>query len=366
LKQRFVVWLVLSIFVIVAISGCTQFLRRQPRTDVEEPNPDTAKPQYVGSSACQTCHSDAYQGWSQTLHRLMVQDATRAGVVIADFEKEGNPFEVAQDVTEEDIVYTLGSKWKQRYAIKKGEDFYFLPAQWNVARQEWKPYFADTWNSESRAWRNRCIGCHTTGYNPETNEFTEVGIGCEACHGPGEKHVSSRSRDDIINPARLEAERSTEICGACHFRGKDARGETDYAKGFLPGEAGVKYFTPLVPTPGEETEEFFADGAAKKHHQQYQDYIQSAHYRADVTCADCHESHMAMNEVGELPLKEGSLNDLCISCHRTGGSAFPLETPIDLDVYMPIRATSASEPDIRSHTFKQDQPRPEPKKPYGD
>lgn len=365
MKNRYA-WLILCLFVLVTVTGCLQFLRRQPRTDTEEPAPDTAKPQYVGSTSCQPCHTEQYQGWSETLHRLMVQDARQPNVIIGNFQATGNPFELAQDVTPDDIVYTLGSKWKQRYAIKRGEDYFFLPAQWNMATEEWKPYFAENWDQEERAWRNRCIGCHTTGYNPETNQFTEVGIGCEGCHGPGEPHVTSRAREDIVNPARLDAKLSTGVCASCHFRGKDAQGETDYAKGFTPGEPVEDYIKPKVPTPGEETEDFFADGASKKHHQQFQDYIQSAHYAADVTCADCHQSHRAANETGELPLKEGSLDDLCISCHREGGTSFPIETPIDLDEFMPIRAISGAEPDIRSHTFKPDQPRPEPKKPYGD
>jgi len=134
----------------------------------------------------------------------------------------------------------------------------------------------------------------------------------------------------------------------------------------VPGENLENFIKPLEPKPGEETEEFFADGAAKKHHQQYQDYIQSRHFTADISCAACHESHLAANAQGELPLKRGNLDELCTSCHREGGAAFAIETPIDIDDFMPVRATSASEPDIRSHTFKPGQPRPEPKKPYVD
>jgi hypothetical protein len=33
----------------------------------------------------------------------------------------------------EDVDFTYGSKWKQRYWKKQGDDYYVLPAQWTFA-----------------------------------------------------------------------------------------------------------------------------------------------------------------------------------------------------------------------------------------
>ena len=41
----------------------------------------------------------------------------------------------------EDIAFVYGSKWKQRYFKKIGDDYFVLPAQWDITHQIWRPYF---------------------------------------------------------------------------------------------------------------------------------------------------------------------------------------------------------------------------------
>ena len=43
--------------------------------------------------------------------------------------------------TKDDIAFVYGSRWKQRYFKKVGDDYFVLPAQWDVANQVWRPYF---------------------------------------------------------------------------------------------------------------------------------------------------------------------------------------------------------------------------------
>jgi len=76
----------------------------------------------------------------------------------------------------------------------------------------------------------RCFECHTTG-SAFAGRFDEKtltpGIRCEACHGPGAKHVSAQqtakltgvadSADaTIFNPTQLPPADSVDFCGACH------------------------------------------------------------------------------------------------------------------------------------------------------
>ena len=42
--------------------------------------------------------------------------------------------------TKDDIAFVYGSKWKQRYFTKKGDDYYPLGAQWDVTHQIWRAY----------------------------------------------------------------------------------------------------------------------------------------------------------------------------------------------------------------------------------
>ena len=44
--------------------------------------------------------------------------------------------------TKDDIAFVYGSKWKQRYFTKKGDDYFPLGAQWDVTHQIWRAYKA--------------------------------------------------------------------------------------------------------------------------------------------------------------------------------------------------------------------------------
>ena len=70
-----------------------------------------------------------------------------------------------------------------------------------------------------------CFACHSTaavrGDRLELDSLMP-GVGCEACHGPGERHVAAvkaKSFKDlqIFNPRKLDAfDQTQEFCGACH------------------------------------------------------------------------------------------------------------------------------------------------------
>lgn len=41
----------------------------------------------------------------------------------------------------EGVVFTYGSKWKQRYYTKIGNDCFVFPAQWDVRNKTWRQYY---------------------------------------------------------------------------------------------------------------------------------------------------------------------------------------------------------------------------------
>lgn len=71
-----------------------------------------------------------------------------------------------------------------------------------------------------------CFGCHTTGSTLKGHfdpGGISLGVGCEACHGPGASHVAMENlgtaqpgESSILNPARLDRVASVDFCGACH------------------------------------------------------------------------------------------------------------------------------------------------------
>ncbi len=369
--------LVICFFVIVLLAagaGCARKKAPAPeqkRTGQEEQNPGAAKEAgYVGSTKCRGCHENQYSGWEKSLHRLMVQDAAKGNVILGDFTKKGNPFEIAKQYKKEDIVYAIGSQWKQRYVVKNKDDFIILPAEWIVATKSWQPYHQEDWDQPHRHYEDLCIACHTTGYHAELGaKINEAGIGCEACHGPGRDHSGNPSSQNIVNPAKLSYKKQIEVCGQCHVRGQEIKGKREDALGYVPGGELTSFIKPLTPSEEELKKEkpaFFPDGASKKHHQQYNDYVQSRHYtREKASCSYCHESHDGKGTKGEIPLTK-PVDQLCESCHRPGEVAanVKLRKPY-LDNYLPKRAKSATEADIRSHTFKPGQPKtPVQKPPY--
>jgi len=38
-----------------------------------------------------------------------------------------------------DVAFVYGNKWKQRYFTKVGNDYFPLPAQWDVTHRVWRP-----------------------------------------------------------------------------------------------------------------------------------------------------------------------------------------------------------------------------------
>ena len=99
---------------------------------------------FVGSKKCKECHEENYHDWQSSLHAKMIQTIkTDPSVVVADFSKlpEDADFTLAQ------AVYTIGSKFKQRYMIPAQingkEDFRLGNYQWNSQTKKWqsfKPY----------------------------------------------------------------------------------------------------------------------------------------------------------------------------------------------------------------------------------
>ena len=189
--------------------------------------PGFAQPQYVGSARCGTCHPAVYQRWQKTRMANVVRDPrTHPDAILPDLTK-ANPLVTFK---KEDIAFVYGSKWKQRYFQKIGDDYYPLGAQWDVTHQTWRPYHVatgtDWWVSfypaenDKRPTGPTCDGCHSVNYDIRTKTVSEWNVGCEKCHGPGSEHVARPSKTNIVNPARLDFVRANDVCIQCHSQGR--------------------------------------------------------------------------------------------------------------------------------------------------
>jgi len=320
---------------------------------------------FVGSQTCKRCHERTYLDWKTSLHSRMMRDAKlELSANIGDFK---SPSDV-RTFTKEEVDYVLGSQWKQQYLKKEGQDLIVLPAQYNVTNGDWKSYFPD--KPDKRNWFNGCAGCHATGVDPKKKTFVEMGIACEACHGPGSNHVEAVPGYEIptiIQASRLTPALAAQICGSCHTGGHDKTKKYAYPAAYQihKGVANIRlYFDEFSP---ETNPDYFWPSKESKHsNQQYLDWKQSEHAKVGVTCITCHSVHKsksALESTGEVPnpmvvirSKTRLFEDkLCKSCHTTPSyrSVHRIHTfGSCVRCHMPRVAKIGEAGDAHSHTFR--------------
>ncbi len=328
---------------------------------------------FTGSKACAPCHAAIYARWRETLMANILQDArAKPEVVLGDFS-EPNPLVTFR---KEDIVFTYGSKWKQRYFTKIGRDYFVFPAQWDVRNRTWRRYYvregADWWvvhypaDQMKRPTGPLCDGCHSTNYDVATGSVTEWNVGCEKCHGPGGAHVAQPSPANIVNPGRLDYVRAADVCIQCHSQGRPRsnpiRGRYyDWPVGYQPGRRLSTYWELEKHRLGQETFTHWPEGSAHKNRMQGNDYVTSVMYTRGVKCSHCHDVHGTPYNAETI--RPG--NALCLQCHgprSPNGPRGSLEEhthhPADspgsrcVECHMPKIARTIADVYVRSHTFR--------------
>ncbi|MDE0364802.1 MAG: multiheme c-type cytochrome [Gammaproteobacteria bacterium] len=322
------------------------------------PEPDEGHPsaaaaaEYVGSQACAGCHREAYEGWLGSHHQLAMQPAGGAAVV-ADFEgtsfahggvrtafnRRGERFVVSTagpdgEIGDFEVRYTFGVEPLQQFLLElEGGRLQALGIAWDTAGERWfhlQPADGVThedplhWTGPAYTWNFMCADCHSTavskGYDSATDTystgFAEVSVGCEACHGPGSRHVAwaatigDGSGDRAASPlpgtgsglAALDSQaRQIDSCAPCHSR------RAQLADGFTPERPFLDHYLPSLLEPGL----YEADGQILDEVYVYGSFLQSRMYARGVTCGDCHEPHSAQL------VAEGDA--LCTRCHNEAG-----------------------------------------------
>jgi Cytochrome c554 and c-prime len=139
-----------------------------------------------------------------------------------------------------------------------------------------------------------CFTCHNTAAMTEGKldpAHLIPSVTCEACHGPGAKHVSGESSGEdgaeklIFNPQSLSATESVEFCGSCHRTWWDV---------MLTEEAGVS--TVLAVPYRLVKSRCWGNGDAR------------------LTCVACHDPHQSLTREAE------AYDQRCLGCHVQQGS----------------------------------------------
>jgi predicted CXXCH cytochrome family protein len=333
----------------------------------------TADRQFVGSGKCESCHQDIYARWKTTLMANVVRDPKEhPDAIVADFATP-NPLVTFK---KEDVAFTYGSKWKQRYFTKIGDDYFVFPAQWDVPNKTWRAYGprpgTDWWTAfypddqMQRPAGTLCDGCHSVNYDIRTKQVTEWNVGCERCHGAGSVHVKDEKAATIVNPARLDGVRADDVCIQCHSQGKPRANPIegkyyDWAVGYQPGDRLDSVWELEEHHLGTASFTHWPEGTAHKNRMQGNDFVQSEMYLKGVRCYGCHDVH-GTEHPAELRLPG---NDVCLQCHGPtlqpgprGTLEFHTQHKADSEgskcvaCHMPAVEQTIANVNVRSHTFR--------------
>jgi predicted CXXCH cytochrome family protein len=277
---------------------------------------------YVGSQACEKCHGQIYDTWKKTPMANIVRDPQEhPDAIIPDLATN-----TVAKFTKKQVAFVYGSIWKQRYFTKVGDDYFPLPAQWELANHKWSKYLVpnggDWWaqfyppDNMKRPTGPTCDGCHSVNYDIHTKQVSEWNVGCERCHGPGSEHVAHPARSNILNPSRMDYVAASDTCIQCHSQGQPLTNPIegkyyDWPVGYHVGLKLRDFWKLEDRKLGETNFYYFADGTAHKNRMQGNDFVQSVMYRRGITCFDCHNVHGTDNYAQLRKPAE----KLCLDCH---------------------------------------------------
>jgi hypothetical protein len=310
---------------------------------------------YVGDGACISCHKDIERTYSKhPMGRSLVPVAQLASEQLYD-KAHHNPFEAFNILFRVDrqgehvfhrqtrldaagkpiydfaheVDFVIGSGARGHSYLSVHDGFVFqTPISWFSQKQIWdlSPGFPP-WARAGRLIQGACLYCHTNHVEPVENTrnhyqepvFQGHAIGCERCHGPGERHVQTQHKDDIIDPKRLEPALREAVCQQCHLEGatrvqRSGRGLND----FRPGLPLEEFYRVFVQGAGKD-----AEHKAVNHVEQlYQSLCFQRKSKKQLGCTSCHNPH----EVVEPARRVSYYRACCLDCHQNHGCSVPEET----------------------------------------
>lgn len=351
---------------------------------------------YVGANTCKACHSDVHESWAQSRHTKKSRKGPAFGKeylkniyswvqrdwdkfethMILDQKDKNTNYVTVKKFALEEVGYSVGSVRKQRYAVyydgspmdaylqttKDGGISWTIDksqvvkypgnkdrAGWKFLALEFKPKDGEQNKNnygEYYSWQERCISCHTTGFDPKAWNAAKADfkagkrsdlkdlfvaehlISCESCHGPGAVHAKAPSKGNIINPTRItNVEARKMVCEQCHTRtakNLHHKGANDL-RGYRIGDQYMDHAEYVRPNWGKGNRAVSADGKGRRDHQmdmdmRLSDTIKGTHsVHASMSCLDCHDSHkVGASGAGKSKTLKKPALETCAACHKGG------------------------------------------------
>jgi len=363
------IWLACAVLAIAVAAWVS--LRGGPWNEADPDQlSDAIPPHYAGRAVCADCHAEQQAAWMGSHHDLAMQEATEktvlgnyddaqfdyAGVTTEFFRRDGK-FMVRTDGADGEladftIAYTFGVEPLQQYLIAlPGGRLQALSIAWDArpaeqGGQRWYHLYPDEsighedelhWTGPQQNWNYMCAECHSTNlerkYDAASRSYatswSEIDVSCEACHGPGSRHVDwARNRDPSrdgdasdrglvvrfderrgvswntdatsgkpVRSSPRTSNRELDTCARCHSRRGQIWGE--YVQGRPIGDT---HRVALL-----DSGLYYPDGQIRDEVYEHGSFLQSRMHQAGVTCSDCHEPHSQ-----KLRAPGGAV---CLTCH---------------------------------------------------
>ena len=410
---------ILTAAVLVLVAACSPESEERAGEQRSAPAPKAASAaapasdnEFVGSAACAACHEAETSLWRGSHHDLAMQPAD-AATVLGDFdgaefeyagttsvfERRGDDFVVTTDgpdggLETYEVAYAFGVEPLQQYLVEFPDGrIQALSIVWDTrpadaGGQRWFHLYPDDaithadslhWTGLLQNWNYMCADCHVTGFRRNydaaedrfASTYTDIDVGCEACHGPASAHVERAEagqlggdsglvvslslagrqwlREGEAPVARLNGgavpDDQVEACARCHARRAPISETYVHGRRLMDTYLPASLRDPL----------YFPDGQIRDEVYVYGSFLQSRMHAAGVVCTDCHEPHSAET------LAEGDA--LCERCHApaaysvAGHHRHPDDVPAPacVDCHMPERYYMVVD-GRRDHSFRVPRP----------
>ena len=229
----------------------------------------TAGGGFAGAASCRECHEKFYTLWSTSRHGLAMQPVSpeflqtrlasaKDDIVIKDYRYRAVGDKGSGWVLEQ------GPRGERKYRLEQalgGKNVYYfltpldkgrlqvLPVAFDVREKAWFDTTLSmlrhlgtgrreeplSWKDNLLTFNTACYGCHvsqfSSNYDLATDTYhsvwTEPGINCETCHGPGAEHIrvcreapQGTTPPDlkIISAKKFTVAQHNDTCSPCHAK----------------------------------------------------------------------------------------------------------------------------------------------------
>ena len=333
--------------------------------------------EFAGSQACGDCHQDEAKAWQGSDHDMAMQHANSSSVLgnfddarvifagqVNRFFKKGDEYWVnmagpSGEFNDYQISYTFGFEPLQQYMVEFADGrIQLIPFAWDArpqgeGGQRWYhlyPQMTATdpfyWLNAGQNWNFMCADCHSTNvqknYDVKTNSYqtswSEINVGCEACHGPASEHLNwaknqktstnnhygfnrdlgkpvqqwlQQAGHSTLQPQAINSTDQIMVCAQCHSRRSQLNDQQAHMASLKTAESGQE------PTPNSLLNSYLPslisaglyhnDGQIYDEDYVYGSFMQSKMATKGVTCSNCHDPHSTKLVVAE--------EAVCGQCH---------------------------------------------------